>query len=151
MREKLVGVYRDKHFTGITPACAGKTLTVSSFDGSTGDHPRVCGKNKLMNKNYKHAGGSPPRVREKHTKYNNYDDYPRITPACAGKTPFFLRSVPLARDHPRVCGKNYAKVFDAVDGTGSPPRVREKQHLVRQANSSIGITPACAGKTLITP
>ena len=50
-------------------------------------------------------------------------------------------------DHPRVCGKNYAKIYDAVDGTGSPPRVREKPNKIELKAETDGITPACAGKT----
>ena len=47
-----------------------------------------------------------------------------------------------------MCGKN-----DVIDGTelikpGSPPHVREKPEATPRINGSIGITPACAGKTL---
>ena len=46
-----------------------------------------------------------------------------------------------------MCGKNYAKIYDAVDGTGSPPRVREKRVVKSSSESYERITPACAGKT----
>ena len=46
-----------------------------------------------------------------------------------------------------MCGKNYAKIYDAVDGTGSPPRVREKPAWEEKNDKGVGITPACAGKT----
>ena len=34
-------------------------------------------------------------------------------------------------------------------GLGSPPRVRERQRVHRYINVSLGITPACAGKTFL--
>ena len=50
---------------GITPACAGKTLRVSSLSSSTQDHPRVCGKDYLKYLLLYVPLGSPPRVRER--------------------------------------------------------------------------------------
>ena len=50
-------------------------------------------------------------------------------------------------DHPRVCGKNRSKSEPSSLVTGSPPRVREKLIHFVCATTSLGITPACAGKT----
>ena len=48
-----------------------------------------------------------------------------------------------------MCGENaYLGTF-VVDASGSPPHVRGKLALVGDAPETIGITPACAGKTLI--
>ena len=52
-------------YSGITPACAGKTLYRSSTDQETWDHPRVCGENLISPKKSLLTLGSPPRVRGK--------------------------------------------------------------------------------------
>ena len=70
-----------------------------------------------------------------------------ITPACAGKTSRLQHSIHLAWDHPRVCGKNYAKAVSRYLRPGSPPRVREKLNCLIERFKRLRITPACAGKT----
>ena len=51
----------------ITPACAGKTASISGKSSGMTDHPRVCGENKEWKVTYYRAEGSPPRVRGKPT------------------------------------------------------------------------------------
>ena len=148
MREKHLNRFRVFQPSRITPACAGKTDIDSLQLRGVRDHPRVCGKNHKISVQLSIHWGSPPRVREKPETLWHAKIPDGITPACAGKTPFFLRSVPLARDHPRVCGKNSAVLLANMGSLGSPPRVREKP-LYNQLNErSFRITPACAGKTL---
>ena len=93
--------------------------------------------------------GSPPRVREKHAINELHRLRGGITPACAGKTPKVSETVSNQRDHPRVCGKNAGTVVDSEGALGSPPRVREKRGNSPQTPKLPGITPACAGKTLV--
>ena len=71
----------------------------------------------------------------------------RITPACAGKTQKRQPRRPTLRDHPRVCGKNRAAYVLHFRFLGSPPRVREKHENSYSLYHTLGITPACAGKT----
>ena len=88
VREKPVfknGVGRS---TGITPACAGKTRSCDKQRERHWDHPRVCGKNRLMVLNQMTSVGSPPRVREKPQPRIPAKMLTGITPACAGKTDF---------------------------------------------------------------
>ena len=64
---------QEKHFEDavkicirrITPACAGKTSLWGLKAMTTGDHPRVCGKNQRAELDAHCQAGSPPRVREK--------------------------------------------------------------------------------------
>ena len=85
---------QEKHFEDavkicirrITPACAGKTSLWGLKAMTTGDHPRVCGKNLLKDDFYFNRGGSPPRVREKQGWLVLGGRFRGITPACAGKT-----------------------------------------------------------------
>ena len=73
-------------------------------------------------------------------------DFPRITPAYAGKSFATIRSEAPFRDHPRLCGekenpfdlKNYSK--------GSPPPMRGKASKNGRGQMIERITPAYAGK-----
>ena len=131
----------------ITPACAGKSKSGTTWTCSATDHPRVCGEKSTRRIFLKESFGSPPRVRGKVDVTVGTPERLRITPACAGKTP----SLPLpeweAGDHPRVCGENQIESLGEIDSRGSPPRVRGK--LSRRWRHALGrrITPACAGKT----
>ena len=71
---------------GITPAGAGKTLTVSSI--------------------ITFRPGSPPQVRGKLVGGSGTGKTTRITPAGAGKTLSSSPAVGICWDHPRRCGEN---------------------------------------------
>ena len=47
-----------------------------------------------------------------------------------------------------MCGENFFYHAPALPVSGSPPRVRGKHDVVRGGARDVGITPACAGKTL---
>ena len=65
VREKPVTKAKQYASTGITPACAGKTISSKLAKSWSWDHPRVCGKNWESDPNNRRGTGSPPRVREK--------------------------------------------------------------------------------------
>ena len=93
---------------GITPACAGKSLTIQKMTTRSRDHPRVCGEKTVQCAGALKDLGSPPRVRGKVTGYFGVVIRIRITPACAGKSAFPESEGNAVRDHPRVCGeKNF--------------------------------------------
>ena len=50
-------------------------------------------------------------------------------------------------DHPRRCGENCRLLEGCIQTPGSPPQVRGKQRFTGCHVSTIGITPAGAGKT----
>ncbi len=83
---------------------------------------------------------------------DRYPDYvkARITPAYAGKTRQTAAHAARCQDHPRVCGKDCRYFFVFWDSAGSPPRMRERQgkHIAVRGGSRI--TPAYAGKTVMT-
>ena len=91
--------------------------------------------------------GSPPRVRGKVYRRKHIVRWLRITPACAGKSAFPLRSVRSCKDHPRVCGEKYCLTTWFATGLGSPPRVRGKGSPCWTTAAGCRITPACAGKS----
>ena len=93
----------------ITPACAGKSVSVGPNNIKKGDHPRMCGeKTESIPRNCASLG-SPPHVRGKGGVTSPDSRLQRITPACAGKRLKRSRStvphaaiVPL---FPSVCNK----------------------------------------------
>ena len=113
----------------ITPAYAGKTPTVNACMIGGRDHPRVCGKNFIMETTNKKYKGSPPRMREKLVFNISIVSLSRITPAYAGKTTIVASSLFCCQDHPRVCGKNLQCLKSLFKALGSPPRMREKRKL----------------------
>ena len=131
---------------GITPAYAGKSLTIPNLTTRSWDHPRVCGEKRFINSKEKFMLGSPPRMRGKVRAMAGHGDGEGITPAYAGKSMRFSKVLSSNKDHPRVCGeKGFAHCTPALH-IGSPPRMRGKVFRAGLHDSLIGITPAYAGK-----
>ena len=131
---------------GITPACAGKSVSAGRSPALVRDHPRVCGEKLRHRKGRRQHVGSPPRVRGKVNMPLFWSLATGITPACAGKSCLTALAVFLCRDHPRVCGEKNQSVLLPPSLLGSPPRVRGKAPGQRDPCQCPGITPACAGK-----
>ena len=136
---------------GITPAYAGKSSRPDRPSTGLLDHPRMCGEKYLRHAVFVLLLGSPPHVRRKVDKstYRNLQN--RITPACAGKSLTATRAARSTGDHPRMCGEKWLKRKTAAKFIGSPPHVRGKVKLVPERGVTLGITPACAGKSRIRP
>ena len=133
----------------ITPACAGTTFLCKDCIQFMEDHPRVCGNHLLISSQACGTPGSPPRVREPQNEAYAVQQAIRITPACAGTTYRHRSMLQMRRDHPRVCG-NHSILFQIrFHSEGSPPRVREPLSGYVPMLSEIGITPACAGTTIV--
>ena len=134
-------------FGRITPACAGTTHATHNYRVRPGDHPRVCGDYTWKAALRACAWGSPPRVRG--LPYRRI--WPRwgtrITPACAGTTPYVPLRASLPWDHPRVCGDYVGRPPLPVNRLGSPPRVLGLHEGNQRLPRALGITPACAGTT----
>ena len=116
-----------------------------------GDHPRLRGKNPVALSDRSGLLGSPPLAREKLDVRCKRKKPVRITPACAGKTPFYLSNEFISRDHPRLRGKNSAFQSFDIAFHGSPPLAREKLAILSLCAIATRITPACAGKTALPP
>ena len=69
----------------ITPAYAGKRISLHTVCRCLWDHPRVCGEKVTDFHLFWHFGGSPPRMRGKETGKTRRVQWPGITPAYAGK------------------------------------------------------------------
>ena len=86
MRERLSPFSRVVGRVGITPAYAGKTLSVAAVGSRQWDHPRVCGKDRAIVAVLAVLVGSPPRMRERLGDTVFVQVCYGITPAYAGKT-----------------------------------------------------------------
>ena len=73
-----------------------------------------------------------------------------ITPACAGKRDHVSIMLKAFGDHPRMCGEKISLVIRLKTKMGSPPHVRGKDISAGTIARTLGITPACAGKSVIT-
>ena len=91
----------------------------------------MCGENAVPASSSIVVMGSPPRVRGKLQERLGFAEVLGLTPACAGKTHSPSTVVPTTEAHPGVCGENAEDAADAVDGRGSPPRVRGKPQCVQ--------------------
>ena len=134
----------------ITPAHAGKTCPPLCYIYSIADHPRACGENRGSLTTEYGLDGSPPRMRGKLTVAAWPRSITRITPAHAGKTASARLFSAAATDHPRACGENRSVVKPPCFTPGSPPRMRGKRAAAAVRLVGERITPAHAGKTLLT-
>ena len=134
----------------ITPAGAGKTSCLNGQSLPTGDHPRRCGENYKQSLTRCRRLGSPPQVRGKHKSCFHVLKAVGITPAGAGKTCAPAHKDCNRQDHPRRCGENYTGRTRAPHEQGSPPQVRGKLGDKSNQSAPFGITPAGAGKTVLS-
>ena len=132
--------------------------------------PRVRGK-RIKNELFSRGDGIPSRVRRKLCDIGKLLVTHRITPAHAGKRSARQAHHRRPPDHPRACGENHTASLlpSRMKGSpracgengsfclvkmwlrGSPPRVRGKPPPREVVFADVGITPACAGKTLGCP
>ena len=135
----------------ITPACAGNSSRFSFSHPYSKDHPRVCGEQHVPYDAWARDGGSPPRVRGTAAITFAKATQDGITPACAGNS---LATAPRCwakPDHPRVCGEQRRQLSTMSSAMGSPPRVRGTGRDGGIGSGVVGITPACAGNSCVSP
>ena len=150
VRGTVHGGPRGREGWGITPACAGNSISAPGSSPASGDHPRVCGEQAVALMVPLTVRGSPPRVRgtgqPKAPQTHGY----RITPACAGNSGALHSLKRNMQDHPRVCGEQCRSTMTLQTYRGSPPRVRGTVFLKVCRTDIYRITPACAGNSRIT-
>ena len=127
MRGKLLALCLTVLLNRITPAHAGKTLSIKPATSPPTDHPRACGENRCAGMDERLCVGSPPRMRGKHYVHCPVLEERRITPAHAGKTSKNIMNQMSTPDHPRACGENAADAAGESVNGGSPPRMRGKR------------------------
>ena len=135
------------HDTRLIPACAGKTSRRCGGSWVPGAHPRVCGENGWLSRDWLYPLGSSPRVRGKQETAEVLGPRRRLIPACAGKTSTSPTPSRSRSAHPRVCGENRYIPGGDTGVQGSSPRVRGKPRAWFTTRNTEGLIPACAGKT----
>ena len=135
------------HGRRIIPACAENSRSPSSTTRTCRDHPRVCGEQLSRLRYEQTVPGSSPRVRGTVIGQRQRAIDPGIIPACAGNSLKTADIVERHRDHPRVCGEQFAVSWITKYWAGSSPRVRGTviEYDLKSAHS--GIIPACAGNS----
>ena len=113
----------------ITPAYAGKSLTIPKLTTRSWDHPRVCGEK------------GPQTMKGGHCA--------RITPAYAGESTCNTVGRQHRGEHPRVCGEKPKVMNLVLVRPGSPPHVRGKVGRTLYLVAGERITPAYAGKSFL--
>ena len=135
---------------GITPACAGNSLSLVLPCSAEKYHPRVCGEQLAQLGLVQSVKGSPPRVRGTVPSVAVNVPDKRITPACAGNSPVPSQPPSPHEDHPRVCGEQLFASYPVASEVGSPPRVRGTETVYIDGFACSRITPACAGNSCIS-
>ena len=149
MRGKVALFERTPHELRITPAYAGKSAQVRQCQGSSRDHPRLCGEKTLNRKGQTRNLGSPPPMRGKACCVMPAFSRSRITPAYAGKSAQIEQAKFVLQDHPRLCGEKKSFRGKLQSRIGSPPPMRGKGNAWDWFFTGTRITPAYAGKRLI--
>ena len=98
---------------------------------------------------FKHVSGSPPHARGADPRSAESGQEVGITPACAGSRSIPSASSSRGRDHPRMRGEQQFKLGHLGTGLGSPPHARGADTSEIAELERRGITPACAGSSLI--
>ena len=133
--------------SGITPACAGRSIEDFRREFYKKDHPRVRGEKFIKRSLNRILHGSPPRARGEVQIIPKDKQRIRITPACAGRRTTGRLDRYTLQDHPRVRGEKAFPAGCLQDFRGSPPRARGEAKIRRKQNNAYRITPACAGRS----
>ena len=134
--------------TGIIPAHAGNTYTVSLATRLRRDHPRACGEHVPASVEKGCFGGSSPRMRGTRKRRPGTPRPAGIIPAHAGNT----GAERVGGDSewgssPRMRGTHRLQGVSDLAGAGSSPRMRGTQRNPSLHRLSLRIIPAHAGNT----
>ena len=132
---------------GITSACAEQTYIVTSVKILVQDHLRVCGADRFLILVQVLAPGSPPRVRSRRVRIQQFVGLVGITSACAEQTSTIRQTRLRNWDHLRVCGADRWRERAEPLVWGSPPRVRSRLLFSSDTARALWITSACAEQT----
>ena len=93
--------------------------------------------------------GSPPHARGRPLIIVTSSKRQGLTPACAGKTSITRPSQHVSWAHPRMRGEDRRLAFAQCAIWGSPPHARGRPGGESAHEGVVGLTPACAGKTVV--
>ena len=104
----------------------GKAIDQLKYGAISEDHPRLCGEKFDSWGALIWILGSPPPMRGKVAASCSPRFCNRITPAYAGKSTSWGRTLTRIGDHPRLCGEKCYGKMDRYMKLGSPPPMRGK-------------------------
>ena len=133
--------------SGLIPAHAGKTMTLSTKRPSSGAHPRSRGENSSRSGPGAIGRGSSPLTRGKPSSARNATQPCGLIPAHAGKTGPVTINALSARAHPRSRGENGHGRRVHLRPRGSSPLTRGKRSPGEAPRTRSRLIPAHAGKT----
>ena len=125
-RGKPVRVGHAYWWSGLIPAHAGKTSSLTDRQTPRPAHPRSRGENRAAAEQAVRAVGSSPLTRGKRAVATTDEARNRLIPAHAGKTSMTDRSPSKHTAHPRSRGENGAWCGRRVFSMGSSPLTRGK-------------------------
>ena len=146
-RGKPVRVGHAYWWSGLIPAHAGKTSSLTDRQTPRPAHPRSRGENRAAAEQAVRAVGSSPLTRGKRAVATTDEARNRLIPAHAGKTAVVDTLIADRAAHPRSRGENQHDGPVTVEAHGSSPLTRGKRCLVWSARFFDGLIPAHAGKT----
>ncbi len=112
---------------GTTPACAGTTPRVRTWEVAGRDHPRMRGDHRGSGPHRIRRAGPPPHARGPRRVRVVEVGRPGTTPACAGTTVHHNDHANIKRDHPRMRGDHTAPDWSSRTRGGPPPHARGPQ------------------------
>ena len=132
---------------GLTPACAGTSVSLCPPQPPSWAHPRVRGDVVTGGLVDKVGTGSPPRARGRQTVGPHDDFGGGLTPACAGTSPSCCSVGSRWWAHPRVRGDVTRARMSGWIAMGSPPRARGRRSRVMfGARENGGSPPRARGR-----
>ena len=146
-RGKPVRVGHAYWWSGLIPAHAGKTSSLTDRQTPRPAHPRSRGENRAAAEQAVRAVGSSPLTRGKHGNTMPLGALIGLIPAHAGKTLRQRRPRPRQRAHPRSRGENRWRACTQSGASGSSPLTRGKRFVDDVFDAQDRLIPAHAGKT----
>ena len=139
-----------ERLSGLIPAHAGKTPSVTCDRPGTKAHPRSRGENRAFDVLGVGRMGSSPLTRGKLHRRASRPVNERLIPAHAGKTLTPAGVFVIQGAHPRSRGENWVEGEAELGFTGSSPLTRGKQWEHNGHTFQVWLIPAHAGKTCPT-
>ena len=121
------------------------------ISNKTGPFPRVRGKDGNEELHLRDGGITPACAGKRYCSSSILRDAMGSPPRVRGKGVLIVHFLYLIQDHPRVCGEKSTCSLLMPIAIGSPPRVRGKEQIGLVGSGCGRITPACAGKSTVSP
>ena len=148
--EKLTLFLKNTMLLRITPAHAGKSGRSGAHWCDREDHPRTRGEKRFRLTTRVISPWITPAHAGKSPRCGFIGNSPWDTPAHAGKRLSAVCPDVRHGDHPRTRGEKLNSSLDGLKILGSPPHTRGKAVFRGSIAPGAGITPAHAGKRMVT-